>query len=878
MAGGVGDTSSVPEHGPIQAQYWPQTHVTQLGPINRLEPVNWMDSLGLAAREAGKQLMTSMANPAVREAARAEAMRAQAEQKLAQYYRDNPMMLRRYGSMGSGGLTTLAKAQSGVLGYVGDTDIMPTQTNDAPAAPSQTGGDGSAEAEKTTKALKPGPRPGTEETPADGDQSDQNKDTSKPFGSTTNFGGVSNVPAAPQTMDDLDSRIRVAVADVMNNPTAYLNPGGAAQYPSQPWYGSQGGQVPQRLADGGQVQQAPQQDQDNQNFPPSPSVSPALQQAAGGDPQKELALLRQWQGTQQANLHPVIPASAVKAALKEGVHTGVTDVVYNQGAGPGAQPSYTVYTKNPQGQGTTAQTLPLTQVAKFFPHLASGSNMSLAMSGADMQQGTPPGMGTPPAPVAPTGGAGAAPAATAGFNAGAPSAPGALTGGIQGAGQNPNDVVNQQIHQMVADRILHPENLLVDNTPAGNPNNATTNTSNVVKTNPSNFLDSWRSKDSTTDPNPPPIMNPQGIADVQRQNAAHQKEGWDKAQDANDGSGVNKIAAVQYDGAGGQHFWFHDTRSNISSVPFLVYSDTGYSQIRMPLDGQGHTMEVMLPDWQIKENLSKMGINPEGWSHNQMVAAVQQEIYNNTHGDFPLATRNKLETELNQTLQSQRGIDAITELNKHNQPGDPAGSGWSIIQRARAYIDQNSNLMAGWPQAQQWVTAIQHALGNAPAPAALVALQDAMTQLTDESRLGPEEKEGLPPLSFDNYLLPRLIQYNHTMAARLSRQISSSLNNNEKIDASYLKVGRGLRENGRVPDTGLSMEALDKITRSKPGTAMPSPTASPTPEPVLQAQPNATPLDTRNMTQEEMNKALRKQPLGSKFIDGQGLKILRKYP
>jgi len=475
MAGGVGDTSSVPEHGPIQAQYWPQTHVTQLGPINRLEPVNWMDSLGLAAREAGKQLMTSMANPAVREAARAEAMRAQAEQKLAQYYRDNPMMLRRYGSMGSGGLTTLAKAQSGVLGYVGDTDIMPTQTNDAPAAPSQTGGDGSAEAEKTTKALKPGPRPGTEETPADGDQSDQNKDTSKPFGSTTNFGGVSNVPAAPQTMDDLDSRIRVA---------------GAAQYPSQPWYGSQGGQVPQRLADGGQVQQAPQQDQDNQNFQPSPFVSPALQQAAGGDPQKELALLRQWQGTQQANLHPVIPASAVKAALKEGVHTGVTDVVYNQGAGPGAQPSYTVYTKNPQGQGTTAQTLPLTQVAKFFPHLASGSNMSLAMSGADMQQGTPPGMGTPPAPVAPTGGAGAAPGATAGFNAGAPSAPGALTGGIQGAGQNPNDVVNQQIHQMVADRILHPENLLVDNTPAGNPNNATTNTSNVVKTNPSNFLDS----------------------------------------------------------------------------------------------------------------------------------------------------------------------------------------------------------------------------------------------------------------------------------------------------------------------------------------------------------------------------------------------------
>jgi hypothetical protein len=127
-----------------------------------------------------------------------------------------------------------------------------------------------------------------------------------------------------------------------------------------------------------------------------------------------------------------------------------------------------------------------------------------------------------------------------------------------------------------------------------------------------------------------------------------------------------------------------------------------------------------------------------------------------------------------------------------------------------------------------------------PGPKANTALRQLMDSwhiMHDEGKLGalsPDERSGLDALHLDNRLPAELTQYQHEQAARLTRYTSQAIHNRERIDPIWKDYASSIRHTGMIPDTGLSLDALQGASRTQNATAQPGVQTS-----TQTAQPNA---------------------------------------
>jgi hypothetical protein len=777
------------------------------------EAVNYMNTIGLAAREAGKDITSGMLNPAVREQQRAEAARARLEQDFLQYSKEH-QLYKWYGSAGHGGYAE-------VPGYTYPVGMPPEDqpktksVTDQEKPPPAPGDQQTDEGKKTVQAVGgPGSDSDYQTTAISSSTAAQRDETgpppqAKPIPQSSSYGP----PAAPISIDDLNSRI-ARVEDLL----------GANQYQ----YAAAGGPVVQRFQEGGQVQ-APQAPVTPQQQPVQvPPVSPEEQQA-----------LAMWQASPQSGLMPPIPANKVKEHLKENWDSGVDRVAFNPGNGPGGQPTYTAYLK---GGGST--TIPLSQIARTAPHLITSNNMSLAMSAAD-QQNQPNTQGPVWSPFG----------NQIPFPASAPAPPVPAV-----ASNDPN----AQIRAMVAQQISNPANLMASNEPG-------IATSNKVGANPSGLPDSQRSTRSIDSP-PPPDVNLVGTVDeINQQSASREAQGWDKQPN---GPGDLKVAAQKQDGAGGSITWFRDMRPGNSHVPFLINNETPWSWDVTYSDGRGTSHELLKPDGVLRQNVNTyLHQDPTNMTRNQMVDALQNRLWLDTHGPVAQSTLEKLEAIKNQVLQSQRAMDAVQDPGLGTNPAN-----WSWVNLWKNEVRANAYQFSGLPFGEQAGRAMANVIAGGDKPnAAQTRLLDAWNIMHDEGRMSGltgDERSMLDGVHMDSRLPNSLSDYNHNMAALLNRYIGAALMNNERLKPEWKDIATSIRNTGRVPDTGLSIEAIDGAKRTPYATVTPN--VSPTATPRLSATPAKDfDIDVRGMTHDQMMKAIEGQS-GKKVIDGTGqIRVLK---
>ena len=876
---------------PIQAYYQYHPIVYNPLPNQHLEPVNWMASLGTASMEGAKMLQQSYLNPYYKQQAITEMQRMQMARTDMDYAKKRGEdYIATYGSVGPEGYGQAPMAgHYNVAVMRGDIPIQ-TKPADQPQGNGQQGGDDAAKKQAALDAAKAAaaakgetytgeapPTPtstGKQFGGSDSQQTGQHSPDLTPlhkagqtYYSPDNPNFAANAPAAPTDPASLDARIS-------NLENAIYTPGqgqgpnfnfpqGPDPYQSsyqQPYFASQGGPVPQRFQGGGPVSgpaQPPQQPQDApvpQQTPTPQSIqqNPAFQAALQGTGSSPEAI-QAFQQSQLGNLHPVVPATAVRDALKQ-IHTGVKDVVYNVGSGPGGQPSYTVHTKDPGGSGVSSTTIPLTNIAKFFPNLVSSSNMGLAMQGAEMQGSLQPQpqqqqqpqqnpVWSPFGNQQPFGGTQP------------PGAPGPVT-----------DAQNAALRNAVGQQISNPQNLSASNNSAAIP----TKTDKV--NNPSNVGPEMMHPDSVHDAAPfPASMNDQ----LTRVEQASKNLMANKDALNNQPNGYDEGTKEAYNKEG--YTWFVDTNPMTSHVPYIVTGVTPSTTFRHYATGEQG--EYPLSDGKLKDQvLNLVHTDPTNMTHNQLMDALQDYNWRTANGGWSKQNEDKVEALTYQVLHTQRALDSARALNTKYGP-----SGWNPLLAINNEIYNNRQMWGGpdHPAGEQIIKGLTNLFSGghgAPDPN-LTYFVKAWNKMHDASAMsaleGPERSD-LNQVHWDDRLIPDLEDYLNDQGARMNRYISQGLHNNEKVDLPYIDNAKSFRNFGRIPDTGLDADDYRAATNaSNPGVhavSTPTPRSTPTPSPTPARDYD---IDVRGMSHDQLMKAIEGQS-GKRVIDGTGrISILR---
>lgn len=544
---------------------------------------------------------------------------------------------------------------------------------------------------------------------------------------------------------------------------------------------------------------------------------------------------------QEQNAHPPGGTNDVLQFVKNNFTTRAQDATYMPSGGPAGSPAYAIHMK-----GGTTNIIPLQQLVKngFAPTVAS-SNTSAVLSQANQPPGQPgggppgtpppttpspgmipgqgqppmtpspgmiPGAGAPPPPMTPSPGMmppgpGAAPSPTTpspgmmpGPGAGPPPAPGnfapnpAFTSAVNAATNVPA-AGGPPTSGMIASTNGAGQPPPFDPNNPSNVNQSLQNYGNQYAVNHDNPSNAPAANSSVME-NPIPAGEKMGQPNAAVNQAFEQakKAGLNNMPDGPDGTKLVYTAPNGYK-------WFADNDNSASNVPFLVYKDTPWGQIRMPNDGRWTTYQAMVPDGTAIQRIAERGgIDSSKWSPAERTNWLLNDYWTQNGKPEAQDTRDKLSSIQNQVLQAQRMNDDLQWLKS------PKDLSWlGRYQEALAESkDQSSGTPVDWAR-QAWTKVVT---GNKsqinPAMLDFMTSYNSLMAGLQDPGLVPSERAQIAAIDLNrpNALKYTISNFLNSRSAQYSRYVTNAIANREFIGRDFVQNAASLRTSGRIVDPG----------------------------------------------------------------------------